>query len=95
MWLGDPGSSRHVLHHDGLVILPGELGIMIVHVEDDDLDNARSGEGRRTCGEKTQNVKFQSLCCRRTVIKTTAIARSVAALARFFALLSLFRVPIP
>lgn len=51
MRLGDPGSGGCVLHHGGFVVLPGELGAVIVHVEDDDLDDARSGERRRAYGE--------------------------------------------
>lgn len=48
--LGDPSSGGRVLHHGGLVVLPSELRAVIVHVEDDDSDDARSGERRRAYG---------------------------------------------
>lgn len=49
MRLDDPSSSGCVLHHGGLVVLPCKLGTVIVHVEDDYPDDARSGERRRAC----------------------------------------------
>lgn len=99
--LGDPSSDGRVLHHGGLVVLPSELGAVIVHVEDDDPDDARSGERRRAYEHaEKHDAKFQS-CCRRAAIKTTAvvpICRSSSAFFYFlsfisFALLSQSREP--
>jgi len=61
MRLDDPSSSGCVLYHGGFVVLPGKLGTVIVHVEDDDLDDARSGERRRACEHAEKcDVKLQS-----------------------------------